>query len=81
MKHRIGEMIRIKKDFEIKTLMGKDTIHVKVGDTGFMDSTGMIHYLTGEARNKIQKIDDDIEVKGYDYESIAKLIFNKSLII
>ncbi|EPY2295890.1 hypothetical protein ACXATC_003560 [Clostridium sporogenes] len=76
MKHKIGEMIRIKEDFEIKTAIRENTIQVKEGDTGFMDSKGMIHYLTGEARNKIQKI-DDIEVKGYDYESIAKLIFKR----
>lgn len=76
MKHKVGEIIKIKEEFEIKTSIGENTIPVKKGDTGFMDSKGMIHYLTGEARNKIQKI-DDIEVKGYDYESIAKLIFKR----
>lgn len=76
MKHKIGEIVTIKEDFEITTVIGEETIKVKKGDIGFVDSKGLIHYLTGKAKNKIQKI-NDIEVEGYDYESIAKLIFKK----
>lgn len=76
MKHKIGEIVTIKEGFEIKTAIGENTIQVKKGDTGLVDSRGMIHYLTGEARDKIQKI-DGVEVKGYDYESISKLIFKR----
>lgn len=76
MSHKIGEIITIKEDFEIKTAIGENTIQVKKGDTGFVDSRGMIHYLTGGARNKIQKI-EGVEVKGYDYESISKLILKR----
>lgn len=76
MKHKIGEIIKITNDFEIKSALGGYIKQVKKGDTGFIDSKGSIHYLTGEARDKIQKI-DDIELKGYDYESITNLIYKR----
>jgi hypothetical protein len=77
MKHKIGEIIIITDGFEIKgAIDNKDTIQVKSGDTGFIDSNGLIHYLTGKARGKIQKI-EDIEIKGYDYESISKIIYKR----
>ena len=76
MKPKIGEILTIKEDFEIKSALGGYTKQVKKGDTGFIDSKGMIHYLTGEARGKIQNI-DGIELKGYDYESITNLIYKR----
>jgi len=77
MKHKIGEIVTITDDFEIKgAIDNNNTILVKSGDTGFIDSKGLIHYMTGKARGKIQNI-EDIEVKGYDYESISKLIYKR----
>lgn len=76
MKLKIGQEITIQEDFEIETPLSHKKIKVQIGDKGFIDSNGLIHYTTGKARGKIQKI-DGIEVDGYDYENIANLIFKK----
>lgn len=76
MEHKIGEILEITDDFEIKTAISEKTLQVKKGDIGYIDSNGCMHYLSGDAKGKIQKI-DDVKPKGYDYESIANLIFKK----
>jgi len=75
MKLQIGQEIVIKEDFNITGLMD-DTIQVKTGDKGYIDSNGFIHYETGKARGKIQKI-AGAELEGYDTENIAKLIYEQ----
>lgn len=68
---KIGREVIIEEDFEIEGL--KDKKQVKKGDKGFVDSRGFVHYLTGEARGKMQKI-DRVEMKGYDTGNIAEII-------
>ena len=74
MKVKIGSEMIITEDFEIKGFFNEDTILVKKGDKGFIDSSGSMHYETGNARGKIQRF-NDLELKGYDTENIAKLIY------
>ncbi len=75
-KFKIGQEITITEPFEIESALSNKTLNVKTGDKGFIDSKGLLHYTTGEARGKIHKV-DDVEVGGYDYENIAKLIFKR----
>lgn len=70
---RIGTIIKIKNDFKIKTT-GDKTIQINKGDKAFVDGTGCVRYLTGNAKGKIQKIKDYV-FEGYNYEDIAELIF------
>lgn len=75
-KHKIGEEIIINQEFDIQGCFSDDLIQVKKGDKGYIDSNGFVHYITGKARGKIQKI-ANVEMKGYDTENIAKLIFDR----
>jgi len=76
MKYEIGKEIEITEDFEIRAALSDTKLHVKKGDKGYVSSKGSIHYTTGEARGKIQKI-EDCQVEGYDTENIAKLIWKR----
>lgn len=72
---KIGQEIVITKDFEIEGFSGKKIL-VKKDDKGYVDSTGDLHYQTGAARGKIQVI-KDADLKGYDHENIAKIIYKR----
>jgi len=76
MIYKIGEEIGFNSDFEIELAFSGDKLLVKQGDKGFLDSKGMIHYTTGQARGKIQKI-KEIEVKDYAHDNISKIIFRR----
>lgn len=76
MKNKIGQILTIEQDFVIESAIAGNVIQVKKGDKGFIDSKGLLHYSTGEARGKIQLV-KDAEMKGYDHESIATLIYKR----
>lgn len=73
---RIGQEIEAKEDFKINTTVSDKVITVKEGDKGFLDSNGLMHLTTGNGRGKIVKI-NDIKVKGYDHENMAKMIYRR----
>lgn len=76
-KFKVGAEVAMVDDFEIESVITKNKIKVKQGDRGFIDSKGFIHYITGQAKGKIQKLDwDELEVKGYDHTNIAKMIYD-----
>lgn len=75
-KYKIGEGIGFSQDFEIESAFNDNKLQVKAGDTGFIDSNSNVHYTTGQARGKIQHL-DDTEIKGYDHENISKMIFKR----
>lgn len=75
MKFKIGQEIKIKEDFTIKTF-NDNIIVIKENDKGFLDSKGLLHLTSGKGIGKIVKM-DNMEIKGYDYENISKLIFNR----
>lgn len=72
----IGQEIEVKEDFKINTIVSDKVITIKEGDKGFLDSCGRLNLTTGKGRGKIVKI-NDIEMKGYDYENIAKMIYQR----
>jgi len=76
MIHKIGEEIRVVRDYEIETILSENKLQVKEGDKGFIDSSGSIHYTSGQARGKIHRL-REVEVKGYDYENIAKMLWKR----
>ena len=73
---KIGQEIIITKDFEIVGFSESEVL-VKKDDKGYVDSMGDLHYQTGAARGKIQAIKEDVDVKGYDCENIAKIIYKR----
>ena len=77
MTYKIGEEIGFSEEFELESAFGGNKVTVKEGDRGYFDSKGMIHYTTGQARGKIHSLGKEIEVKGYDHESIAKIIVKR----
>ena len=77
MSYKIGEEIGFSEEFEPESVFGGNKVTVKEGDRGFLDSRGMIHYTTGQARGKIHSLGKEIEVEGYDYENIAKILWNR----
>jgi len=76
IKHMIGEEIIIQKGFEIENALSDNRLQVKIGDKGYIDGSGFIHYITGAARGKMQKV-SDVVLEGYDCENIAKLVFQR----
>lgn len=77
MTYKIGEQIGFSEEFVIESAFGGDELTVKEGDRGFLDSRGMIHYTTGQARGKIHSLKGEIKVEGYDHENIAKMVFKR----
>lgn len=75
--YKIGEEISFSEEFEIESALSGNKLTVKAGDKGYLDSRGNIHYTTGQARGKIQSMKNEIEVKGYHYENIARMIFKR----
>lgn len=73
---KIGQEITVKEDFKINTIVSDKVITVKEGDKGFLDSKGLMHITTGNGRGKIVKI-NYIEVKGYDHENIANMVYKR----
>jgi len=74
--YKIGEEIGFSQDFEIESVISATKAIVKAGDKGYIDSRCNVHYTTGQARGKIQHL-DNAEMKGYDYTNIAKMLFKK----
>ena len=75
MKLKIGQEIKFKDSFEIETFSGRK-INVKEGDKGFITGSGFIKHTSGNARGIMQKL-DYMEIIGYDYENISKMILNR----
>ena len=74
--YKIGEEIGFSQDFEIESALSGNKTTVKAGDKGYVDNRCNIHYTTGQARGKIQRL-DSAEMKGYDYSNIVKMIFKR----
>lgn len=73
---KIGEKIKFKEDFEIKTIVSEKKLQVKKGDKCIVTKDGL-KVLNGEARGKILNFHKSDKVEGYDYENIADMIFNR----
>lgn len=73
-KINVGETLTVTNNFKLTSEDGRHTLQVKSGDTGFVDSEGVVHYLTGEAKGHRQAVYDRKDIKGYDAISIAIMI-------
>lgn len=71
---KIGEVISFNENIEIKSIIEDGFISVKCEDKGVIDNNGDITMLSGQAIGK--RINSEINVKGYDYNNIAELLFD-----
>lgn len=75
---KIGQEIKIQGDMIVKSYLKRTILKVNKGDLGVINSRKSVRLLTGEAIGKIIKI-DNIELKGFDYNNISKIILNNLL--
>lgn len=73
---KLGQEVKFTEDFTIKALISGDDLNVKAGDKAIVINRGY-QILTGEARGKILAFEKGEETEGYDYQNIAKRIFNR----
>ena len=71
---KIGQIIQFAEDFEITTFGGRK-FNITSEDKALVVKNG-IEWLSGDAKGIKQKV-ADIEIKGYDYENISELLFEK----
>ena len=76
-KFKIGQEIIIDEDHTIQSLLTNKMTWIRAGDKGFIDSNGNIHYTTGDARGKIVPYTTKENLKGYDTQNIALMIYKK----
>lgn len=75
---KAGQEVIANKNFKVEGFFDEEPIEVKSGSKAFISADGFLHHTTGAARGKIQKLaEDKFEVKGYDCENIARMIFNR----
>ena len=67
--YKIGTMLRVKADVELKDFLGDKTL-VKKGTKIWIGADNLAHYQDGS----IQPISKDSTVKGYDAKGIAEKI-------
>ena len=73
---KAGQEVVAQKDFDVEGFFNEEPIRVKAGSKAFISADGFLHHITGAARGKIQMLDKDkFEVKGYDHENIAKVVW------
>lgn len=77
MSKKIGQIIRLKEDIELKSTFGDEVTKVCKGDKAVITSQGSILFLTGNARGSITPPDDTMQVKGYDVDSITEIIMKE----
>lgn len=72
-KFKIGQEILMKEDVVVSGF--SETRLVKKGDKAYIDGHGYLHYTTGESKGRMAR--SNLKVEGYDYENIARMIYNK----
>lgn len=75
MKFNIGQEIKCTKEFSLINPLNGTSVKVIPGDRGWIDSMGVVHYITGEARGLTQPL-TNFFFEGYDTENMAKLIMD-----
>lgn len=75
---KAGQEVFANKDFKVEGFFDEKAIEVKAGSKAFISADGFLHHTTGAARGKIQKLSEEkFEVKGYDHENIAKMVWGR----
>lgn len=68
--YKIGQMLKVSADIELKGFLG-DKKFIKKGTKIWIGADKLAHYQDGS----IQRLAEDLTVKGYDGEGIAKRIY------
>lgn len=74
--YKIGQAIKSTDELIINSAIGNDVIVIEKGSVGIVDCRGFLHWTTGAAAGKIQKI-GFATVEGYDIESISSHIYHR----
>lgn len=77
MRVPIGGRLTVVEDERISSITTGDVLQVKVGDEGFVDSRGVVHYTSGEASGTVQKVYEQEQMVGYDHVSISEMVSDK----
>lgn len=77
MKFKIGQEVVVDENFTIQSVITSKTMEVKMGDKGIIDSEGNLHLKTGNAKGKIIPYTEKENLKGYDIQNIAQMIFKR----
>lgn len=77
MKVKIGEVIELDRDIELKTALTDTAITAREGDRCIVTADGWLRFLNGEARGKMIGAGEGFEIDGYDHENIAKMIVTR----
>lgn len=71
---KVGQNISAIERFDIESEDTGEVLFVEEGDQAYVDSRGVVHYLTGEASGKSQIVFEGEQVVGYDHVNIAEMI-------
>lgn len=73
----IGQIVRVVGNEQMSSELTGEVVTVKDGDTGFVDSRGIVHYTSGEAYGTVQKVYGRDVMIGYDHVNIAQMISDR----
>ena len=69
--YKIGEMLILSADVELKDFLGDKTLVKNKGTKNWIGADGLAHYQDGS----IQRLAEDSTVRGYDGEGITERIY------
>lgn len=73
---KIGQKIIIDNELKNKAHENNRAIDCDINDEAYIDHVGIMHYVTGKAKGKIQKLDLKESLNSYDYINIAHILCN-----
>lgn len=71
---KIGQEVQMTED-RIVNGFSNEKLQIRKGDKAYVDGNRFLHYTSGEAKGKIMM--SYLNVEGYDFENISKLIFER----
>ena len=77
MKYKIGQEIVIDENYEIYSSFTDDVIPVEIGDKGFLDANGNIHYTKGKAKGRISPFTEKENLERFDTRNIANIVLQE----
>lgn len=72
MEYKIGQILTSKEDTEVELALSDEKVIVPKGNKVVIGADGFAHYLKDGC---IQPLAESIEVKGYDTEGIAQVVY------
>lgn len=74
--YKIGEVVELKQDITMSTLISSKSIELKAGDKGYINSNKTLTMFTGAGKYK-RIHDSKIQLKGYAHDSMASMVYNR----